>query len=151
MNEEAVREHWKYTGPDSGLVFPRNIRGINGRVEVSPQEKGRRTIKMDGFVIDVSQGLAHELSCALSTALRPFAGMSIFEQIMTAMDAAVDELMAEIESYEEGDEEREMAPDILQLKGEIGGYIFCLCSMRGNNDVEGEKKRAMDRYQARQK
>lgn len=144
-------ENWKYTGPDSGLVQPRNLRGVNGRVEVSAQEKGRRTIKMDGFVIDVPQGLAHELSSALSTALRPFAGMSIFENIMTVMDQAVDELMAEIESYDEDDEEREMAPEILELKGELAGYVTVMCIMRGNNDTEGEKARAMQRYNARQK
>lgn len=144
-------ENWKYTGPDSGLVQPRNLRGVNGRVEVSPQHKGRRTIKMDGFALDLPQGLAWELSSALGTALRPFAGFSIFEQIMTCLDAAVDELMAEIESYEEDDEEREMAPDILQLKGEIGAYITVMCMMRSNSDIEGEKARAMERYKARQK
>jgi hypothetical protein len=151
MSETAELENWKYTGPDSGLVLPRNLRGINGRVEVSPNYKGRRTIKMDGFTVDLPQGLAWELSSALSTALRPFAGFSIFEQIMTSLDAAVDELMAEIESYDEDDEEREMAPEILELKGEIGGYITVMCIMRGSDDTQGEKARAMERYNARQK
>jgi hypothetical protein len=150
MSETTVPERWKYTGPDSSLVQPRNLRGINGRVEVSGNSKGRRTIKMDGFSLDLPQGLAWELSSALSTALRPFAGFSIFEQIMTSLDAAVDELMAEIESYDEDDEERELAPEILQLKGEIGGYITVMCIMRGSDDTEGEKKRAMDRYNSRQ-
>lgn len=144
-------ERWKYTGPDSGLVQPRNLRGVNGRVEVSANQAGRRTIKVDGFVMDVPQGLAWEMSSALSTALRPFAGFSIFENIMTCMDQAVDELMAEIESYEEDDEERDMAPEILKLKGEISGYVTVMCLMRGSDDTEGEKKRAMERYKARQK
>lgn len=146
---ETTTEHWKYTGPDSSVTLPRNLKGINGRVEVSTNIIGRRTIKMDGFVLDLPQGLAWELSSALGTALRPFAGFSIFEQIMTALDAAVDELMAEMESMEP--EDQEFDPDISQLKGEIGGYITVMCLMRGSDDIEGEKARAMERYNARQK
>ena len=147
--EQATPERWTYTGPPLGLVSPRNLRGTNGRVKVTTNTIGPRLITMDEFSLEVPQGLAWELSSALGTALRPYAGFSIFQHIMTEMDDAIDLLMAERENQHE--DEWATNPEILRLQGECHAYAVALSMVRKGNptdeDIGEEKAQAMTRWE----
>jgi hypothetical protein len=134
------KENWTYEGPENGVVMPRNLKGNNGRVKIEPS--GRSYIlDLDGIRFNIPRGLLEELVAAGTSILRPYAGLSIFERIMTELDPIIDRLMSGDGAAEDGRD-----------PGRAEAYTRCLALIRNayQPDYEAEKERAMERYEARE-
>lgn len=136
---QRAAERWIYEGPENGVVMPRNLRGINGRVRVKPSGE-EFIIDLDGIRFQVPRGLLEELMAATTTAIRPYAGMSIFERIMDELDVIIDRLMS-------GDGQAVDGRD----PGRAEAYTRALALIRNTYepDYDGEKERAMLRWERR--
>lgn len=136
-----TKDVWSYNGQDYSPAEPRNLKGRNGRCSVQPGENGRLDLEIDGIKFDVPHGIAQELNAALTTALRPYAGFSIFERIMEELDAVIDRLMSG-----DGTAEDDRDP------GRAEAFCRALALIRNpyDPDYEGERERQMERYEHRQ-
>ena len=134
-----AKEEWTYNGPEHGMVQPRNLRGENGRCSVKMAEEGGVQLNIAGIKFLVTRGLAEELNAALSSALRPYAGMSIFERIMTELDTVIERLMSGDGAAEDGRD-----------PGRAEALTRVLAMMRNpyQPDYPAEKDRAMERWEA---
>lgn len=134
-------EHWTYEGPELGVVQPRNLKGTNGRCHVKAGEGGGTRLDIDGIKFDVPRALAEELNAALSSFLRPYAGMSIFERVMEELDAVIGRLMSGDGTAEDGRD-----------PGRAEAFTMVLAILRNTYqpDYEAEKERAMDRFHDRE-
>jgi hypothetical protein len=132
-------EHWTYEGPELGVVQPRNLKGVNGRCSVKAGDKGGTRLDIAGIKFDIPRALAEELNAALSSYLRPYAGMSIFERVMEELDTVIARLMS-------GDGEAEDGRD----PGRAEAFCMVLAILRNTYepDYDQERQRAMDRYAA---
>lgn len=137
---EKSLEHWIYDGPESGVVMPRNFKGQNGRVKIEPNGPGF-IINLDGMRFDIPRGLLEEMVAAGTSILRPYAGLSIFERIMTELDTVIARLMSGDGAAEDGRD-----------PGRAEAFNMCLAIIRNTYqpDYEAEKQRAMERYQNRE-
>lgn len=113
----------------------------DGLASVETLSQGRYLVEVDGIKFDIPKGVAEELLASLNKALRPFAGYSIFDDIMLMLDPVIDRLM------EGPDAEAEDGQD----RGRAEAYTMALAMIRGpyKPDYPGEKKRQMARYRAR--
>lgn len=133
-------ENWTYEGPESGVVQPRNLKGTNGRCSVKPGTEGAMVLDIAGIKFEVPRGLAEELCAALTSALRPYAGMSIFERLMDELDVVIDRL----QSGDPAEDGRD--------PGRAEALCKSLATIRNpyQPDYPGEKERAMERWAARE-
>lgn len=117
----------------------RNFKGQNGSVHIETLAKGDRVIDFDGMKFQVGNKVAEELLSALSSSLRPFAGLSIFDKIMGDLDPILDRMMAG-EAAEDGRD-----------PGRAEAFTKCLAIIRNPYapDYPGEKERQMERYHKR--
>lgn len=139
MSNGKGAEHWTYEGPELGVVQPRNLRGTNGRCSVTNGGKGGTRLDIAGIKFDIPRALAEELAAALSSYLRPYAGMSIFERVMEELDTVIARLMS-------GDGEAEDGRD----PGRAEAFTMVLAILRNPYEpkYEQEKERAMERFAA---
>lgn len=142
-----TKERWEYTGPEAAPIHFRSIKGTWGRVKVerAGEMTSARVIDIDGLKLEVPLGLAEEIVAAVTSSLRPYAGFSIFQQIMGKLDEAIADLMEVMESGEADDAE------IADLKAQCAVYAECLALIRdpSNPDTDYERARAMERWEAR--
>lgn len=144
---KQVLPSWVYNGDDFGsgerAVVARNVRGTNGRCAVTPAEpeEGKRSttrlvIDIDGIRFEVPRPVAEELNAALCTALRPYAGMSLFQRYTEELDTIIDRMMTGGEAEDGRD------------PGRAEAMCWMLALMRNSYlpDFEQEKKLAMDRW-----
>ena len=111
----------------------------DGLATVERTKKGL-LVSFDGMKFELGTGVGEELLYSLTRALRPYAGYSIFDEIMLHLDPVIDRLMAE-EPAEDG-----------QDKGRAEGFTMSLATIRNPNkpDYLEEKRRQMVRYNKRQ-
>lgn len=112
----------------------------DGLVECEPIGKGRYRATIGGIKFDVSKGVAEEVLFKFTKALRPYAGYSIFDEIMLALDPVIDRLMAQ-EPAEDGRD-----------PGRAESLCLALAIIRNPDcpDVDAEKERQMERYRLRE-
>lgn len=117
----------------------RNTKGSNGSVRIETLPKGDRVIDLDGIKFQVGLKVAEELSSALASSLRPFAGLSIFEKIMAELDPILDRMMAGEPHHDNRD------------PGRAESLCKALAIIRNpyDPDYSGEKERQMQRYHKR--
>lgn len=152
MTDKQEIPNWIYTGDEYGTgeraMQPRNFRGVSGRCSVKPGEihvngkttRTDMTLDIDGIVFQVPRALAEELNAALCTALRPYAGLSLFERVMEQLDLTIDRLMTGGEAADGRD------------PGRAESLCWVLAMIRNSYqpDAETEKQLAMTRYENRQ-
>lgn len=109
-----------------------------GTTSVQPV-KNALLMDIDGIKFQVPKGVGEELLAQLTRALRPYAGYSIFEEIMMETDAVIDRLMAG-NPAEDG-----------QDKGRAEALVKCLAMIRNpyEPDYPEEKRRQMERWKNR--
>jgi hypothetical protein len=112
----------------------------DGLAHVEDMGKGRFLVVVEGIKFEMPKGAAEELLYTLTKALRPYAGYSIFDEIMMNLDAVIDRLM----SGEPAKDGRD--------PGRAETFTMCLAIIRNPHspDFPGEKKRQMERYEKRQ-
>lgn len=137
--KERAAERWTYEGPENGVVMPRNLKGRNGRVTFEPTDKGQFIMDLDGIRFQVPRGMVEEIVAAGTTAMRPYAGMSIFDRIMDELDTVINRLMSGDGAAEDGRD-----------PGRAEAYTMALALIRNTYqpDYEQEKERAMERWEA---
>lgn len=124
-SQQLMADHG--TGITDGLASVENVAG------------GQLLVDVDGIKFQMARGVGEELLASLTKALRPFAGYSIFDDIMLMLDVVIDRLMA----GEEADDGQD--------KGRAEAYTMTLAIIRGPHtpDYDAEKKRQMIRYKKR--
>lgn len=113
----------------------------DGLAKVEQTGKGKFQVEIEGIKFEMPKGVAEELMASLVKALRPFAGYSIFDDIMMSLDTVIDRLMAGPDAEAEDGQDR----------GRAEAYTMALALIRNSYapDYEGEKKRQMIRYDKR--
>jgi hypothetical protein len=111
----------------------------DGLADVKEVKKGQYEVALDGMKFGIPKGVAEELLYKLTKALRPYAGYSIFDEIMMNLDVIIDRLMAG-EPAEDGRD-----------PGRAETFTMCLAIIRNPHNplFEEERKRQMDRYKIR--
>jgi hypothetical protein len=114
----------------------------DGLAGVKNLPNGHLLVDVDGIKFEMVKGVGEELLASLSKALRPFSGYSIFDEIMMALDAVIDRLMASPDAEAEDGQDR----------GRAEAYTMALAIIRNPHkpDYPGEKNRQMIRYHKRQ-
>lgn len=112
----------------------------DGLAHVEDMGKGRFLVVVEGIKFEMPKGAAEELLYTLTKALRPYAGYSIFDEIMMNLDAVIDRLMAG-EPAKDGRD-----------PGRAETFTMCLAIIRNPHspDFLDEKRRQMERYEKRQ-
>lgn len=108
---------------------------------VSVEKAGRDyELNLDGMRFQVGQRIAEELLGALSKALRPYAGYSIFGRIQEELDTIVDRLQSEDGAAEDGRD-----------PGRAEALCRALAMIRNPYapDFDAERDGAMERWEAR--
>lgn len=115
----------------------RNPRGVHGnaKVDLIPGSNDR-AVDINGIAFQISTSDAEDLMCALTTSLRPHAGIAIISRIQEELDAVMDRLMS-------GD----VAEDGRD-PGRAEAYTMVMAIFRNlySTDYPGEKERQMERY-----
>lgn len=111
----------------------------DGIARVEDVGRGRFLVVIDDIKFEMPKGAAEELLYTLTKALRPYAGYSVFDIIMCALDPVIDRLVA----GEEAEDGRD--------PGRAEGFTMSLAIIRNPHapDFPGEKKRQMERLQKR--
>lgn len=96
-------------------------------------------VALDGMKFELGTGVGEELLYRLTKALRPYAGYSIFDELMLQLDAILDRLMA----GEPADDGRD--------PGRAEAYTMALATIRNPHapDYKKEKDRQMERWEKR--
>jgi hypothetical protein len=111
----------------------------DGLAKVEQMPNGRLLVVIDEIKFDIPKGAAEELLYSLTKALRPYAGYSIFDELMMQLDAVMDRLMAGVPSEDGRD------------PGRAETYTMALATIRNPSapDYPGEKDRQMERWRKR--
>jgi hypothetical protein len=111
----------------------------DGLADVKEAKKGQYEVALDGMKFEIPKGVAEELLFKLTKALRPYAGYSIFDEIMMNLDAVIDRLVA-----------REPAEDGRD-PGRAEAFTMALAIIRNPHSPQfnEERDRQMDRYRLR--
>lgn len=138
--KEYVDRNRKLRQESKELMADHGTGMTDGLATVREATKGRYEVALDGMKFDIPKGVAEELLYSLTHALRPYAGYSIFDELMLQLDAVLDRLMVN-EPAEDGRD-----------PGRAEAFTMCLATIRDPHqpDYPGEKERQMVRYEKRQ-
>lgn len=118
-------------------VNGRNLRGVHGnaKVEKIPGSRNYATT-INGISFEISGHDAEDLMCALSTALRPHAGIAIIGRIQEELDGVMNRLMTG-EVAEDGRD-----------PGRAEAFTMAMAIFRNlyKVDYPGEKERQVERW-----
>lgn len=121
-------------------VNGRNPRGVHGNAKVERiAGTSRYAVTINGIAFEISGHDAEDLMCALTTALRPHAGVAITGRIQGELDTVMDRLMTG-EVAEDGRD-----------PGRAEAYTMVMAIFRNLYAVDypGEKARQVDRWNDR--
>jgi hypothetical protein len=93
-------------------------------------------VNLDGMRFQIGRRVAEDLTYALTGKLRPYAGYSIFDRIMQALDPVMDRLMAQDPSDDGRDPGR----------AEMACMALAMIRNPYQPDYPGEKKIQMERW-----
>lgn len=135
--EATKRRQWE----ESHRLMGDHGTGItDGLAGVERLPNGHLLVDVDGIKFEMATGVGEELLASLTRALRPFAGFSIFDEIMMNLDAVIDRLM--------GGDETEDGRD----PGRAEAFTMALAIIRNPHspDFVAEKARQMERWRQRE-
>jgi hypothetical protein len=115
----------------------RNERGVHGNAKVKKiAGSGSYAVEINGIAFEISGADAEDLMCALTTALRPHAGVAIIGRIQEQLDSVMDRLMTG-EVSEDGRD-----------PGRAEAYTMAMAIFRNlyNTDYPAEKQRQVERW-----
>lgn len=134
LQQKVMEEERRQLMADHGTFI------TDGLATVERTKKGL-LVDIDGIKFDIPVKVGEELMASLNRALRPFAGFSVFDEIMMNLDAVIDRLMAGPDGQAEDGRD----------PGRAEAFTMALAIIRqcGKPDFQGEKERQMERYQKR--
>lgn len=121
-------------------VNGRNERGVHGNAKVKKiPGSSSYSAEINGIAFEISAHDAEDLMCALTTALRPHAGIAIIGRIQENLDTVMDRLMTG-EVAEDGRD-----------PGRAEAYTMVMAIFRNlyGVDYPGEKQRQVERWNER--